>query len=365
MEVTTLVSSIIGNVDRFPTTVAGHSLPLNQPRGNESRTGQPRPTATDGMAHFRRSWNLEEVSQTTLSLLAESWAPGTRRAYGSAWRKWSDWCMGQSMDPISASTEAVLQFLTLLFEAGKAFRTINLYRSAISAGHMGLDGTPIGKHALICRLLKGIRLTRPPQTRYSSFWDVNVMLRLIESWPMNQELSLKQLSAKLLMLFCLLSCKRVADVRALDWHARVFTPNEVSFNISRRTKSSTKEASYPALPDNPNLCPVLCLKEYEHRTASLRPGQIHPLFISFKRPHLPVSTATLARWIKWLLSMAGIDTSIFSAHSVRGAMASKASMLGCKLEDILRAADWSNESTFRNFYLRPVQHISNTVVAQL
>ena len=48
-----------------------------------------------------------------------------------------------------------------------------------------------------------------------------------------------------------------------------------------------------------------------------------------------------------LLEAAGIDTSVFSAHSVRGASSSAAANLGITTNDnILKAADRSSESVF-------------------
>ena len=52
---------------------------------------------------------------------------------------------------------------------------------------------------------------------------------------------------------------------------------------------------------------------------------------------------------------AGIDTSIFKAHSVRSASTSAASTQGVTTEDILGAADWSTESSFQRFYYKPVR----------
>ena len=46
---------------------------------------------------------------------------------------------------------------------------------------------------------------------------------------------------------------------------------------------------------------------------------------------------------------AGIDISIFKAHSIRGASCSTAAGVGV---DILDAADWSSEGTFQRFYCR-------------
>ena len=76
------------------------------------------------------------------------------------------------------------------------------------------------------------------------------------------------------------------------------------------------------------------------------------LFISFIKPHKAVSTATVARWIKSVLSAGSIDTSVFKPHSVRGASATHKYVQSVPVVDILRMADWSNVHTFRKYYLR-------------
>ena len=47
-----------------------------------------------------------------------------------------------------------------------------------------------------------------------------------------------------------------------------------------------------------------------------------------------------------MLESAGVDTSVFIAHSVRGASSTAAANLGITTNDILKAADWSSESVF-------------------
>ena len=78
------------------------------------------------------------------------------------------------------------------------------------------------------------------------------------------------------------------------------------------------------------------------------------LFISYVRPHKPVTSATIARWVKTVLSLAGID-GVFTAHSTRTASTSAAARARVALSDIMEAADWSRESTFKKFYHRPTQ----------
>ncbi|KAM8962405.1 uncharacterized protein RCH25_037941 [Pelodytes ibericus] len=361
----TVVPHSAGTIVRHAAT----SPILVEPHHQLARLSSPiighRSASVSSLVGIRGPWFIPGVPCSTLALLEGAWAPGTRQSYRRAWDMWASWCMEHHSDPVSAPVSHILRFLTLLYENGRAYRTINVYRSAISAGHSGFGGFSAGKQLLVCRLLKGIRLARPPVPRYSSLWDVNVILLLFEHWPDNSDLTFQQLSSKLVMLFCLISCKRVSYVRALDVSSRSFTPEGVLFNISRRTKTLITSVFYPSFPHHPKLCPVLCLKEYELRTSVLRDPERPELFLALRKPHRPVATTSLARWVKWVLHSAGVDTSIFGPHSTRGAMASKAFALGCRLEDLLKAADWSRESTFREFYFRAPSHFSDSVIAQL
>ena len=67
-----------------------------------------------------------------------------------------------------------------------------------------------------------------------------------------------------------------------------------------------------------------------------------------------MASTTIARWLREVLRLSGIDVSIFSGHSVRGASTSAAAGAGITTNDILKAADWSSDSVFRRFYYRPV-----------
>ena len=68
-----------------------------------------------------------------------------------------------------------------------------------------------------------------------------------------------------------------------------------------------------------------------------------------------MTTSTVGRWIKSVLSSAGIDTSVFKAHSVRGAAVANAYVEGVRGAEILRTAEWTNERTLRRYNLR--EHI--------
>ena len=46
-------------------------------------------------------------------------------------------------------------------------------------------------------------------------------------------------------------------------------------------------------------------------------------YLKFGKPHQPVSHDTNSKWIKNQLTHAGVDTSVFKAHSCRSACFSK------------------------------------------
>ena len=97
--------------------------------------------------------------------------------------------------------------------------------------------------------------------------------------------------------------------------------------------------------------PSTGLELYQSKTKTLRNQSL--LFISFVKPYGPVTSSTIARKLRETLLKASNDTSIFKAHSIRGVSTSRAANVGVTTEDILKAADWSAESTFQKFYYKP------------
>jgi hypothetical protein len=59
------------------------------------------------------------------------------------------------------------------------------------------------------------------------------------------------------------------------------------------------------------------------------------LLLSSNKPNGPASVATIGHWIKdQIIKIAGIDASIFTAYSPRGAAASKAVLSGVPIQTV-------------------------------
>jgi len=260
--------------------------------------------------------------------------------------------------------EDVGNFLAELYKEGYQYRSLNSYRSAISALHAKVEGYSIGQHPLITRMLKGAFNERPPIARYSTFWDVGVVLKYLKGLGENDKLSLRLLTLKSVMLLALTRPARSVDLSKLDITARSFSGEGVTFkaqHLSKQSRASKPLADffYPRYPEDQTICPVVTLQAYEARTLEFRAWSSENkktlLFLSWIGKHDPVTGSTIARWLKICLAAAGIDTEIFKAHSVRGASSSTAADAGVTTADILKAADWSSAGTFHKFYLRPTK----------
>ena len=220
----------------------------------------------------------------------------------------------------------------------------------------------MGQHPLVTRLLKGAFHERPPQPRYTVTWNVATVTTYLDTLGDNDKLHLNDLTQKTAMLLALTRPSRSADLVGLSLDQRRYSPEGVTFiptKLAKQSRQTKKSASFffPAFPSNRRLCPVATIREYEMRTKDRREGQNHSqLFISLIKPYNPVSSSTIARWLKCVLAKAGIDTSLFKAHSVRGASTSAAAGAGVTTNDILSAADWSSESVFQKFYYKPEQN---------
>ena len=74
------------------------------------------------------------------------------------------------------------------------------------------------------------------------------------------------------------------------------------------------------------------------------------LFVTLLAPHTAAVTDTICRWLKETLAGAGVDTSVFTAHSTWSASTSAVKDSGTPINVIMGATGWTNASTFTKFY---------------
>ena len=281
-------------------------------------------------------------------------------------------CSEGSHDPLHPSVRAVLSFLHSLFKSGLSYSALNTARSAVSnidmADSDNPDHTPVGKHFLVCRYLKGVFNKLKPVPKYNNIWSVDTVLDYLRLfWPLD-EINLKELTLKLVMLFALTTGQRCQTLTFLDISERYMQRSEECFNFALtehlkqdkpgKVFGNVRLYKYPVK----ELCVYETLDFYLRATEKLRNSS--KLLVSYIKPHGAVTPSTIGRWIKTLLGQAGIDTEIFSGHSTRCASTSKA-LISVSTDVILATAGWTEESTFRKFYNKPVAVTNQMSVAIL
>jgi len=237
------------------------------------------------------------------------------------------------------------------------YSTIAGYRSAISAYHIGIDGSKVGDNPQVSSLLTGIYNRRPPKPRYTFIWDVNVVVDYIKALPDDNDLTLKMLSWKLTTLLALTAASRASEISYLDLQFLQRHSSGYTFHIAKNTKICKPGKPRPVLtfqrfPESPKICVCTVIENYIIRTSLLR-NEENLLLISHIKPHKAVKSCTISKWIVGMLGLSGIDTSTFKAHSTRAASTSKASDLGVPLSEIVKRGRWTNSSTFEKFYKKP------------
>jgi hypothetical protein len=102
---------------------------------------------------------------------------GTILSYNLAWKMWGSLDNRREVDPFSAPTTQILEFLTYLYYERFQYRTINVNRSAIFSVPPHVSNLPIGQHYLV--KMKGILTENPPSPRYQDTGDVDIPLRYL------------------------------------------------------------------------------------------------------------------------------------------------------------------------------------------
>lgn len=241
---------------------------------------------------------------------------------------------------------------------------MNTARCALSAIGLVKDGFAIGAHPIVIRFMKGIFNLKPNRARYSEIWDVNKVLIYLKSLSPIAKLSLKMLTLKLAMLIALTLASRTQSIHLLSISNMQKGYDSYILQYSDLLKQTKPGKSNPvallkAYPVDRRLCVMFTLKEYLKRTESIRDSATS-LFLSYVKPHNSVSRDTISRWLRVVMSNAGIDCTKFKTHSIRSASASKAKLQFVPIEQILKVAGWSNTKTFGLYYDKPVKVDQNS-----
>ena len=195
---------------------------------------------------------------------------------------------------------------------------------------------------------------KPPQPKYCTTWSVRTALSYLESLEPFEDLTLKQLSHKTVLLLALTSAARAHELAALDLDCTLRKETSWEFALDTHVKTSRpghkgRKIHLQAFHENPKICIVRTLENYVQRTKDIRASR--KLLVSYVAPHKAIGSQSVSRWLTQALHAAGVPLH-YTGHSTRGASTLAAANAGLSVAEIMEAADWASSRTFERFYHR-------------
>eukprot|EP00117_Sycon_ciliatum_P015233 scpid106407/ scgid15164/ len=150
MAISAVLPSLAGDDCSASNVASGHGRsPPGSPIMPPPTVGSPPASRLD---YLRQSASQQGLSPQAATLWVASWRTSTSASYQSAWKRWLGWCSSRHTDPLAVDAVSVANFLAQEFTTGKEYRTLNVYRSALSSTLPTTgDGTPLGQTSAVKR----------------------------------------------------------------------------------------------------------------------------------------------------------------------------------------------------------------------
>lgn len=237
----------------------------------------------------------------------------------------------------------------------KSYSVLNTHKAMLLQTLPFFGNTWCSNVFLITKFMKGIFNICPALPRYRFTWDVSTVLKFLRTlYPLNK-LSMKMLTLKVSALIALSCAPRAQTLVSLNLEYMKTSNNKVYFVFPNHLKTTNKHNNYQLVLEHfhdEKLCVMHTVLFYVQCTEALR--KANNLLVSYVT-YKSVTTSTVARWLREVLQLSGIDIGIFKAHSFRSAATSAAYNKGCSVVDILKTADWKSDKNFYKFYYRTVE----------
>ncbi|XP_063442143.1 uncharacterized protein LOC134722452 [Mytilus trossulus] len=373
---TVVVQSTSQPVNRLSNTTA---CPTKSIKSKWNFSSKSKCSKSCSLESVKRSYTAKGFSPKIASIISNARKQSTQTVYNARLKIFDSWCQERGINPSTSTVPEIAEFLMFLHTV-KNFKPSTLagYKSAIALIHSSKDRISINMD--LCNLIKGLYNINPPIRQLAPNWDLPLVLQVLTKTPFEplEEAELKYLTLKTVFLMALASAARVSEIHSFTINDKHFRKEQRGIrllpNMQFLAKTQTlnkpwepvfipKFENYATDPKDLLLCPCRALLAYIKRTEVLRKSQ--RLFVTYqKNHHVEASKNSIARWIvntvKYAYEHADTDTLQFvRAHDTRKLSTSWALFNGLSSQEILRAAHWSNETTFTSYDLKDVPDLES------
>ncbi|CAC5388245.1 Probable 18S rRNA (guanine-N(7))-methyltransferase,18S rRNA (guanine-N(7))-methyltransferase RID2 [Mytilus coruscus] len=358
---TVVVQSTSQPVNRLSNTTA---CPTKSIKSKWNSSSKSKCSKSCSLESVKRSYTAKGFSPKIASIISNARKQSTQTVYNARLKLFDSWCQERSINPSTSTVPEIAEFLMFLHTVKNCKpSTLAGYKSAIALIHSSKDRISINMD--LSNLIKGLYNINPPIRQLAPNWDLSLVLLVLTKTPFEplEEAELKYLTLKTVFLMALASAARVSELHSFTINDKHFRKEQRGIrllpNMQFLAKTQTlnkpwepvfipKFENYATDPNDLLLCPCRALLAYIKRTEIL---------CKITKTLYNISKESS---FKYAYEHANTDTLQFvRAHDTRKLSTSWALFNGLSSQEILKAAHWSNETTFTSYYLKDVPDLES------
>ena len=273
--------------------------------------------------------DLKSIEMETLTNLKLSKANNTIRAYKSDFKDFSKFCVKNGFKSLPTEPKVISLYLTYLSSSCK-ISTLKRRIASISVIHR-LKGFYIDtKHPIIIENLMGIRRKMGSYQKSKKPILINELRNIIKAIDEANTSNGKQdderiTRDKAIILTGFAGGFRRSELVSINYEDLEFVSEGVKIFIKRSKTDQSGEGMIKALPyfENKDFCPVTWLKKWLE-ISKIKTGLI-----------FDISDRSVALLVKKYASIAGLDSNVYSGHSLRSGFATVSAEFGADERSIM------------------------------
>lgn len=279
------------------------------------------PSPTAGAVDAMRPDLRERVGR----FVNASKAANTRRTYASAWASFAAFCARHGYQPLPASPEAVIDFITDLADAGAKAATIQVGLAAIGFAHDSAEATNPAKSPKVRATAAGIRRTIGTAQQRKAPVTLADLKAVIAGLPDD----LRGKRDKAILLIGWAGAFRRSELVGLEVGDVRFDAAKATITLRRSKTDQEGQGIVKVIPamDDKSLCPVQALRDWLD-AAEIQSGVIFRSIDRWGRVHGAMDGREIARIVKRAVERAGMDSRQFGGHSLRAGFVTQAATVG-------------------------------------
>jgi site-specific recombinase XerD len=272
-------------------------------------------------------------------------ADSTRRAYAGVWRLFLEWCRGNGFAPLPATAETVALYVAAQGDNLKP-QTIKKHLAGISQVHQ-VAGHPSPTQTEPVRLvLQGLRRVKGVAASPRKALRVEWLRSMVAALPS----SLVGVRDRAILLLGFAAGMRRSEIVGLDICDVVFEPEGAVVTIKRSKRDQEGKGRQVGVPrgQHEGTCPVRALQEWV-RMSELTAGSLFVRLDPGGQAGERLDGRAIAHVVQRAARRAGLDSGMFSGHSLRRGFCTETARMGAAEREIARTTGHSSMAVLRGY----------------